>query len=162
MKKLILFAILSCCALIVFSQNNTCFRKPEIWLRADKQGNIPGQWLDASGHGYNAIVNNNQVMPDSGLFNYNKCFVFDSSSQPLTINYKAKPTARMLVFAVYKTNTAQNEKGIWNLMMDYNIKVKLTTKKMKNIYKVIKYRESTLTNKIINLIAKNWKNKQID
>lgn len=87
MKKLILFAILSFFLLNAFPQSNTCFPNPEIWLRADQQGNMAGQWFDASGHGYHATVVNNQVLPDSGLFNYNKCFVFDSSSQPLTINY---------------------------------------------------------------------------
>lgn len=162
MKKLILFAIISCCALSIFPQSNACFPNPGIWLRADKQGEATGQWADVSGHGYHATVNNNQVLPDSGLFNYNKCFVFDSSSQPLSIEYKAKSTAKLLVFAVYKPNVPQAEEGIWNLALDSTIQVKLTTQKLKNVFRVIKYADSTLTSPIINLLSQNWKNKHID
>lgn len=68
----------------------------------------------------------------------------------------------MLVFAVYKPNTAQTEKGVWNLKLDSNIQVKLTTQKLKNVFKVIKYSDSTLTTTIINLLTQNWKNKHID
>jgi len=162
MKKFFVIAFLLYSVAGGFAQIHTPFSTPKIWLRTDVPGTVNTQWADCSGHGYHATVNNNQVLPDSGLFNYNKCFVFDSSSQPLSIDYKAKPTAKLLVFAVYKPNAPQAEEGIWNLVLDSSIQVKLTTQKLKNVFRVIKYADSTLTSPIINLLSQNWKNKHID
>lgn len=146
----------------VNAQDNLGFRNPVIWLRADKPGQNVNQWQDVSGHGYDGVVLNNQTLPDTCLFNYNRSFLFDSSSIALKINYKAKKNAKMLVFAVYKPLTQQQEKGIWSLGLDSNIQVKLTTQRLKNVYKFIKYNDSTSVVPTINLLSQNWRNKHID
>ncbi len=146
----------------IYSQNNPGFRNPVVWLRADKAGINPGEWQDVSGNGYNGMVLNNQTLPDTCLFNYNRCFLFDSISSALKINYTAKKNARMLVFAVYKPLSPSQEKGIWSLGLDSSIQVKLTTQRLKNVYKFIKYTDTTSILPTINLLSQNWRNKHID
>ena len=144
------------------AQNSLGFKNPTIWLRADQAGQNVNQWQDVSGNGYNGVVVNNQTLPDTSLFNYNRCFLFDSVSHPLKISYKAKNNARMLVFAVYKPINQDQEKGIWSLGLDSSIQVKLTTQRLKNVYKFIKYNDSTSVLPTINLLSQNWRNKHVD
>lgn len=162
MKKIILFFAVGILFLNAYSQNNKGFRNPVIWLRADSAGATSNQWKDVSSNHYDAIVKNNQVLPDSGLFNFNKCFVFDSTSNPLSVSYRPKKDAKMLVFAVYKPSSQQQEEGIWALGLDSSIQVKLTTQRLKNVYKFIKYDSSTSTLPTINLLHQNWRDKHID
>jgi hypothetical protein len=162
MKKILTLIALCLFFLNANSQNNKGFKNPLIWLRADSMGEMAGQWKDVSGNHYSAFVQNNQALPDSGLFNFHRCFVFDTLSNPLTVNYRAKKDARMLVFAVYKPITPQMEKGIWALGLDSTIQVKLTTQRLKNVYKFIRYDSSTSALPTINVLAQNWRNKHID
>jgi hypothetical protein len=162
MRKILLLAIIAVFSAPGFTQNSQCFLNPTIWLRADKPGVINNQWQDVSGNGYHATVQDNLALPDTALFNFNRCFNFDSSSHKLNIDFQAKESAKLIVFAVYKPGSSQPEKGIWNLALDSNIQVRLTTQRLKNVYMVIKYADSTSTIPIINLLNQNWQNKHVD
>jgi hypothetical protein len=162
MKKIIILFVIGVFYLNTYSQNSNRFHNPLVWLRADNPGSQNGQWMDVSGNGYNAVTQNNQSLPDTGMFNYHPCFMFDSLSNPLNVNYKAKKEAKMLVLAVYKPAVTQQENGIWSLGLDSSIQVKLTTQRLKNVYKFIKYNDSTSTQPTLNLLSQNWRNKHID
>lgn len=162
MKKLLAAILILFCTTVAFAQDSLNFPNPLIWLRADRMGAVNTQWPDVSGHGYNAVVNGGQSLPDTTLFNFNPSFLFDSNSKSLSIDYCAQRTSKLLVFAVYRPNNPQPENGIWNLALDSNIMVRLTTQRLKNLYRVIQYDDSTGTYPTINLLNQNWRNKPID
>ncbi len=162
MKNLLAVIVLFLNVTVAISQDSINFPNPKIWLRADQPGLVNTQWPDVSGHGYNAIVNNNMTLPDTTLFNFNPSFLFDTNSKSLSIDYCPRRSSKLLVFAVYRPYNSRPESGIWDLALDSNIKVRLTTQKLRNLYRVIQYDDSTGTFPTINLLNQNWRNKNID
>ena len=87
MKKTLLLVLLVFTNIICYTQQLPINHQPVIWLNADKAGNTNNRWDDISGSQYHAYTATGQSLPNQGWFNYNKCFVFDSNSQALRINY---------------------------------------------------------------------------
>jgi len=158
MRKAVVAAFLF--VFVIVSQAQV-FSTPRIWLRADSlgHGNV---WKDMSGNGYHAHGNHGQFNPDSGLFNFQPCLMFDSLSEPLWINYTANKKSPLIVFTVYKPMDQSNENGVWSLRLDTAGQVKLTTQKLGVFGNDNLYSDSTSTEPVLNLLKLSWRGKDID
>lgn len=161
--KLLLLALTASLQIVpAMAQQGSQLARPRIWLRADQPGTSASTWGDYSGHGYDAQSINGSVLPDTALFNYNRCYLFDTSSSKLQVNYIAPANAKVMVFSVYRPDDPLPEAGIWNLALDSGSQVRLSTQKLRNVYKEFQYDDTTATTPIINLLNQQWRNKSVD
>ncbi|PKP02144.1 MAG: hypothetical protein CVU11_12940 [Bacteroidetes bacterium HGW-Bacteroidetes-6] len=137
------------------------FVTPRIWLAADSVGNN-NYWQDISGNGYHAYSPGGAFVADSGLFNYQPCLIFDSLTESLVIDYVAKGSSPILVFAVYRPTGSSAEKGIWSVRLDSALQISVTTMRLGNFYGKTTYMDSTECAPVLNLLNMYWKNREID
>jgi hypothetical protein len=162
MKRILLLIAVLTTNTFCFAQQLQINHQPIIWLSADKAGNTNNRWDDISGSQYHAYTASGQSLPNQGWFNFNKCFVFDSSTQALRINYMPGSTENNCIFTVYHTHDTTTELGLWYLFPDTAKYCFLTTRNVKSTGTRVKYSDSTFTRAIINTSMQKWKNIHVD
>lgn len=130
-------------------------KDPLIWLRAGNPGDTAGVWQDISGNGYHGVFQQN-ILPDTVLFNYNRAFLLDINSPGFFIDYRPENVAAITVFAIYKPVDTSAEQSVWQLKIDSLASAGLTTHRMITAGKSITYATTTTDLPVINTMLQNW------
>ena len=155
-KKTILLAALCLSIASIQAQTQLPIKhQAQIWLYP--QGNIDtSQWSDASGNGHDAIWPQNTIPIEESL-NFNPAFLLGPGFSPLKINYIPPKKGKIKAYVVYQSWDTAHENGIWNLTFDSLSRVGLSSHRILNIRKDIKYASSTDNQAIINALSSSWR-----
>ncbi len=151
-----LFTILYSSAQVLPIEN-----QPQIWLKADKVGLSPGVWSNYANSNYNAEFAGQTLFPDTIGINFHQAF--DINNTPFNIiNFFPSKKDRYTIFTVYQIADTISEYGLWQMQLDSNTDVKLSSTKTKNTRSYIRYSQNGNPTPIINSSSQSWRRINID
>ena len=163
MKKYLILFVLLIGINTIQAQELPLKTQPVLWLRADMPGIDSAFWKNSIDSTYNAAMLNQAVMPDTCVFNYQISFSIDTSNTPFIVsNFYPAIRDKYTVFTVYQSADTASEYGLWQMQLDSNTDVKLSSTKTKNIRSYIRYSQNGSPKAIINSSSQSWNRVMID
>lgn len=109
--------------------------QPQIWLKADKAGLVPSIWSNYANSNYNAAYAGQTIFPDTIGINFHQAF--DISNTPFDIiNFYPEKKDRYTIFTVYQIADTLSQYGLWQMKLDSNTDVILSSTKIKKYKKL--------------------------
>ena len=131
MKRLLIFTLFLFTILYSSAQVLPIDNQPQIWLKADKAGLVPGIWSNYANSNYNAVFTGQTLFPDTIGINFHQAFNINNAAFNI-IDFFPSKKDRYTIFTVYQIADTISEHGLWQMKLDSNTDVKLSSTKTKN------------------------------